>query len=76
MNGHYSYWLIDLTNDDPFDYLPNGTFNEVKQKMISMFKMGNGFYSNGTFGQVGQTRKTSMVKMANEFSIKLNISSN
>jgi hypothetical protein len=44
--------------------------------MISMFKMGNGFYSNGTFGQVGQTRKTSTVKMANEFSIKLNISSN
>ncbi len=70
MNGHCSYWLINLINDDPFDYLPNGTFNEVKQKMISMFKMGNGFYSNGTFGQVEQARKTSLVKMANGFSIK------
>jgi hypothetical protein len=32
MNGHCSYWLINLTNDDPFDYLSKGTFSHVEQQ--------------------------------------------
>jgi hypothetical protein len=32
MNGHCNYWLINLTSDDPFDSLSNGTSNEVEQK--------------------------------------------
>jgi hypothetical protein len=34
MNGHYSYWLINLINDEPFDYLSIGTFGQVEQIKI------------------------------------------
>jgi hypothetical protein len=37
MNGHCSYWLIDLINDDALDYLPNGTSSQVETKMIFLF---------------------------------------
>lgn len=43
MNGHRSYWLINMNNFDPFDYLSNGTFNKVEQKMVSLVKLANGF---------------------------------
>jgi len=58
MNGHCSYWLINLTSDDLFDYLSNGTYRQVVLKMIFLVKMPNGFESNGTFGQVKQTKMT------------------
>jgi hypothetical protein len=28
MNCHCSFEVINLTSDDPFDYLLNGTFNQ------------------------------------------------
>jgi len=34
MNGHYSYWFINLINDEPFDYLSIGTFGQVEQTKI------------------------------------------
>jgi hypothetical protein len=52
MNEHYNYWLINLTSDDPFDYLSNGTFNQVEQKMISLVKL-----ANATFRQVNKQNK-------------------
>jgi hypothetical protein len=43
MNGHCSYCLINLTRDDLFDYLSNGTSSQVVLKMIFLVKMPNGF---------------------------------
>jgi hypothetical protein len=34
MNGHCSFKVINLTSDDPFDYLSNGTFNQDRQNDI------------------------------------------
>jgi hypothetical protein len=42
MNEHCSYWMINLINDDPFDYLSNGSSSLVEQKMIALVKMANG----------------------------------
>ncbi len=50
MNGGCSFQPINLINDDPFDYL-----------------------SNGTSSQIEQTKKTSLIKMAIGFLVKLNI---
>jgi len=65
MNEFNCYWLINLASDDPFDYLLNGTSNQVKQKMISLVKWPMGFSHMQHFGQVGQVKKPSLAKMAN-----------
>jgi hypothetical protein len=36
-------------------------------KLNTLVKMANGFYSNGTFSQVGQIRMTCLLKMTNLF---------
>jgi hypothetical protein len=54
-----------LANDDPFDYLLNGTSNQIKQKMISLVKWPMGFSHTQHFVQVGQMKKPSLAKMAN-----------
>jgi hypothetical protein len=54
MNGH---WLVDLNNDDQFDYLSNGASNQVGQKMIFLVKIANRFFSNGIVGQVEQIKE-------------------
>jgi hypothetical protein len=43
MNEHCNFGVINLINDDPFDYLLNRTSNQVEQEMISLVKMVNGF---------------------------------
>jgi hypothetical protein len=30
MNGYCTYWLINYTSDDPFDYMLNGTSIQFK----------------------------------------------
>jgi hypothetical protein len=42
-------------------------------KLNTFVKMANGFYSNGTFSQIGQTKMTCLLKMTNVFKIKLKI---
>jgi hypothetical protein len=42
-------------------------------KLNTLVKMANGFYSNGTFSQVGQTKMTCLLKMTNVFLVKLKI---
>jgi hypothetical protein len=34
MNGHCSYWLINLINDGPLDYLSTKTFGQVENIYI------------------------------------------
>lgn len=70
MNGHCNYWLINLTSGDPFAYLQRGDLVMSNKKMIFFVKMANRFLSNGRFGRIGQTKKTSLIKMANGFLIK------
>jgi len=40
MNENCSYWMINLINDDRFDYLSNGTFSQVEQKNDSLGQNG------------------------------------
>jgi len=68
MNGH---WLINLNNDDQFNYSSNGASNQVGQKMIFLVKITNRFSSNGTVGQVEQIKKkTFLVMMADGFIVE------
>jgi hypothetical protein len=66
MNGHCSFKVINLTSDDPFDYLSNGTFNQ-DTKWYPWPRWPIGF--SQTTSQTEQIKK-SLVKMTIGFLVK------
>jgi len=44
----------------------------LNKKLTTLIKMANGFQSNETFNQVEQNKMTCLVKMTNDFIVKLN----
>lgn len=59
-----------MNNFDPFDYLPNGTSNKIEQKWYPWSSWPMGFSQMKHFDQVGETNKTSSIKMVNGFLVK------
>ncbi len=67
MNNHFNFGFYHLDQCDPFDYLSNGTSNQVAPKNDIFGQDAQWCIMKWDMCQVEQTKMTYMVKMTNGF---------